>query len=44
MRARLGIAQRYIDRLDLVTKGLRPLFGLPRGHVLQRPVPSVMAI
>jgi hypothetical protein len=28
MRARRGIAQRYIDRLDLVKKGLRPLFGL----------------
>jgi len=25
----LGIAQRYIDRLDLVKKGLRPLFSLP---------------
>jgi len=28
MRARRGIAQRYIDRLDLDKKGLRPLFSL----------------
>jgi hypothetical protein len=26
MCARRGIAQRYIDRLDLVKKGLLPLF------------------
>ena len=31
MRARRGIAQRYIDRLGLVKKGLRPLLAQALG-------------